>query len=208
MTARAEYTAEEWQLLRMTPYAAGMAVAVSDGVGLVETLRESVAMVVAQAEGAKRYPDNELIKALISDRMTEAAQVATPQQADAADPSRMAEQVLSTAVEDCRRALALLEERSHAAERSGYVSWVMDAAKAAAVAARHGSLFSRGPIVDGQEMAALEALAAALGVVVGELPTGGVRTATGGPGYAGATPPAPDTVRGNPDVPNGPIEPE
>jgi hypothetical protein len=208
VTARAEYTAEEWQLLRTTPYAAGMAVTMADGVGVIETLRESVAMVVAQAEGTKRYPDNELIKALLFDRSTDTAPTAAPKKADAADPSRMAEQMRDSAVEDCRRAAALLDERSHAVERSGYLRWVMDTAKAAAVAARSGGLFSRDPIVDGSERAVLEAIAEELGVEVGELATEDVPGAGPEGAGRGMDPPAPDAVTGNPGIPSGPITPE
>jgi len=215
MTARAEYTAEEWQLLRMTPYAAGMAVAVADGVGVIETLRESVALVVAQSEGAKRYPDNELIKSLIYDRSADTPQQAVLKPGEGADRSRMAEQVRDTAMEDCRSVVALLEERSQAAERAGYLGWVMDAAKATALAARSGGLFSRGPLVDEAERAVLGQIAEALGVELGELPAGDAPTATGGAGEDGGTghigegaaPPAPDSVPANADVPSGPITP-
>jgi hypothetical protein len=214
MTARAEYAADEWQLLRMTPYAAGMAVAVADGLGVLETLRESVAMVVAQSEGVKRYPGNELIKSLIFDRATDTPQQAVLKPEGGADRSRMAEQVLETAIRDCRGVAALLEERSHAAERAGYLSWVMETAKATALAARSGGLFSRGPLVDEDERAVLGRIAEALGVEVGELPAGDAPVAggpgeAGGRGYAGAgtAPPAPDTVPANADIPSGPITP-
>ena len=216
MTARAEYTAEEWQLLRMTPYAAGMAVAVADGVGVIETLRESVALVVAQSGGVKRYPDNELIESLIYDRSAGTPQQAVLKPGEGADRSRMAEQVRDTAIEDCRSVAALLEERSQAAERAGYLGWVMDAAKATALAARSGGLFSRGPLVDAAERAVLGQIAEALGVELGELPAGDAPTATGGAGEDGGTghigesaaPPAPDSVPANADVPSGPIAPE
>jgi len=216
MTARAEYTAEEWQLLRMTPYAAGMAVAVADGVGVIETLRESVALVVAQSGGVKRYPDNELIESLIYDRSAGTPQQAVLKPGEGADRSRMAEQVRDTAIEDCRSVVALLEERSQAAERAGYLGWVMDAAKATALATRSGGLFSRGPLVDEAERAVLGQIAEALGVELGELPAGDAPTATGGAGEGGGTdhigegaaPPAPDSVPANADLPSGPITPE
>jgi tellurite resistance protein len=214
MTARAEYTAEEWQLLRMTPYAAGMAVAVADGIGVTETVRESVALVVAQSEGLKRYPDNELIKSLLFDRSADKPQAAVLTPEEGADRSRMGEQVRDAALRDCRGAVALLGERSPAAERGGYLRWVMDTARAVALAARSGGLFSRGPLVDDAERAVLEEIASALGVEVGELPAADVPTAFGGPASVtdgltpGAAPPSPDSVPGSANIPSGPITPE
>jgi hypothetical protein len=170
MTARAEYTAEEWELLRVTPYAAGLAVTFSDGNSVLETIREAVALVVAEVGGLERYPDNELIRALAQDRSSKEQQEAERRGLEDAAPNETAEHLRRIALEYCRRAVALLEERSNRTERDGYLHWVMDVARAAALAVRHGGLFSRGPLVDDQERAMLQDVAGALSVDVGELP--------------------------------------
>jgi len=200
MTARAEYSADEWQLLKATPYTVGMAVVFSDGTGMLESVRESIAAVVAQVEGLQRYPENELIKALANDRSTDATTSSARADLEGLKPDEAAARLRETALQDCGKVVVLLEDRSSEIERSGYLGWVMDVARAAALAARHGGLFSRGPLVDTQERSLLEAIADALGVDVGELPV---------EGFAGAdAPPEPDAVTGDPGIPSGPISPE
>jgi hypothetical protein len=170
VTARAEYTAEEWQLLKVTPYAVGMAVVFSDGAGVIETLRESVALVVAEVEGLQRYPDNELISALANDRNSDAEQGAARVDLEGVAPEDAPAHLRDSALDDCRRAVALLADRSSQSETDGYLHWVIDVARAAALAVRHGGLFSRGPLVDSQERSILADVGKALGVEVGELP--------------------------------------
>lgn len=219
MTARAEYTAEEWGLLRFTPFAVGMAVAFVDGGGLIETLRESVALVVAQAGGLQRYPHNELIRALLTDRSADDVQADARRNLAAQAPSDAAGYLMRAALDDCRRVVALLEDRSDPVERQGYLHLIVDVARATALAARSGGLFSRGPLVDEQERSALEQIAAALCIDVGEMPVGPrradeadatddvVRGGDAGQGGEGTIPPSPDAVPGSHDVPSGPIEP-
>lgn len=170
MTAHTEYTEEEWELLRLTPYLAGMAVVFVDHSGVIETVREGIAMVVAEAGGPQHYPGNELIAALMSERSTAAEQSAARKELEGMPPDEVPGHVRKGALEDCRRVVSLLAERSSAAEREGYVHWVMDVARATAVAARNGGLFSRGPLVDDRERALLADIAEALGTDIGELP--------------------------------------
>lgn len=173
MTARAEYTAEEWQLLRFTPYAVGMAVVFSDGAGVIETLRESIALVVAQVEGVQRYPENELIGAIATDRSTDASQGTARVDLEGVAPEDAPAHLRESALDDCRKAVALLTDRSSQSEKDGYVHWVMDVARAAAMAVRHGGIFSRGPLVDAQESTILADIAEVLAVDMDELPPAG-----------------------------------
>lgn len=173
MTAKAEYTAEEWQLLRLTPYAVGMAVVFSDGAGLLESLRESIALIVAEVEGVQRYPANELIRTLAGDRSSDTQKSGATADLEGVSAEDAPTHLLSTALADARRVVDLLTERSSEGEREGYLHWVMDVARAAALATRHGGVFSRGPLVDDQERAVLADVAKALGVDVGDLPVEG-----------------------------------
>ena len=76
-----------------------MAVAFSDGGGLIETLRESVALVIAQACGLQRYPDNELIRALLTDRSDDQGRrpLGPPRAQAPADARRKCERPSTTA---------------------------------------------------------------------------------------------------------------
>lgn len=209
MTARAEYTDEEWNLLETTPYAVGLALSFSDGAGLFETLGEMTAMGAARARGPQRYPGNELVAALVTDRATARPGSPAPQAGTGGRPEDAAASLREMALQSCRDVVALLEERSHAVEAEGYKRFLMDLAVATATASRHGRWFSRGPLVDEQERALLCEISAILGIDVGDLPEGVTCAEVPGTGEA----PAPDAIGrradgGGPDIPSGPIGPE
>lgn len=172
MTARAEYTGDEWVLLLATPQTVAVAVAFSDGSALFETVSETILASVTQVGGKERHQGNELIAALIDHReRISPARLPQPQQVgeSAAD---VRQRLRSLAVGECREATALLAERSNPAEAAGYAAWVMEVAKAAAFAVRHkdGWFAEKGPTVDDEERDILTEIAAALSVPVGELP--------------------------------------
>lgn len=221
MTARAEYTAEEWVLLLTVPQAVVGAVAFADGAGFMETVGEAVLASIEQARGKERHPGNELIAALLAggERVDPAL---LPQPQRIGEPGvDVARRLRSLAIDQCRAAAALLADRSNPEEAAGYAAWVMAVAKTAATATRHkdGLFRPKGPTVDAQERAILGEIGEALGVDVGELPADSVSS---GPSDApptdayGSGPadgiPAPDTIRPlrngkGPDMPSGPIDP-
>lgn len=172
MTARAEYTSDEWALLLATPQTVAVAVAFADGGGFFETVGETVMASVAQIGGKERHPDNELIAALIDHReRIDPARLPQPQQVgETAEDVRR--RLQSLAIGECREATALLAERSNAGEAAGYAAWVMEVAKAAAVTARHreGLFGAKGPAVDVEERTLLTGIADALNTDAGELP--------------------------------------
>jgi hypothetical protein len=171
MTSRAEYTNEEWTLLQMTPFAAGLAMSLSDGSGVLETFSEVAALATERARGGELYPGNELVAALLADR-----EQPTPPPLEPAPGGAAAMDVASTlrarAVADCRAVIALLEERSHQSETEGYKRFLMDIARATATAYGHGGWFRRGPLIDEQERSLLCELSDVLGVEIGTVPDG------------------------------------
>jgi hypothetical protein len=192
VTARAEYTHDEWVLLLAAPQAAIGAVAFADGAGLLEIVAEGFTAAVAQAHGKERYPGNELIGALIGNtERVDPANIPQPQEVGE-DPAKVRARLIELAVDRCCEAMKLLQERANAAEASGYAEWVMEAARAAATARRHkeGWLAAKGPAVDAEERAVLAKIADALGVEVGELPA------------------EPDAVQDGPQIPGGAIQPK
>jgi hypothetical protein len=173
MTARSEYTAEEWALLFDAPTLVEVAVALADGSSFFETAAEGIRSGVVRYQGKVRHPGNELVAALT-----------TPEPGDIMEDHRLPEfqeegdsaavavgRLRQAAVKWCKDAMALLAERSNPEEAAGYAAWVMDVAKAAATAVRHkdGFFGAPGPVVDEPELEVLEQVARALGVDVGEL---------------------------------------
>lgn len=219
MTARAEYTAEEWDLLRVAPQAVVGAVAFADGAGLLESVGEAIMAAVTQARGKERFPGNELIAALVDDKeRMDPARLPQPQEIGE-DPESVRRRLHELALDTCREVAALLADRSNQREAAGYATWVMEIAKTAATTARHrdGLFGEKGPRVGPQERTVLEEIGEALGVDVGDLPIEPIGSVSTGPvdvpSSTGASmTPAPDTVRPSrngkgPDIPSGPINP-
>jgi hypothetical protein len=197
MTARAEYTTEEWTLLQMTPFAVGLAMSFADGSGVLETFNEVAALATERTRGAGHYPGNELVAALLADRGQPAAPVIPPAIGGAA-PTDLGSELRARAIEGCRAVVALLEDRSSADEADGYKRFLMDIARVTAMASRHGGWLSRGPAIDEQERSLLRDLSDVLGVDVGEVPDG-VPPRDVAPSMDGG---------GGQGIPTGPISPE
>ena len=174
MTARAEYSAEEWALLTDAPTLVEVAVALADGSGFFETVTEGVRSGVVRYQGKLRYPGNELVAALTTPRPGDVGQEHhLPEFQEEGDSTAVAVgRLRQAAVKWCKDAMALLAERSNPEEAAGYAAWVLDVAKAAATAVRHrsGIFAAPGPVVDEPELEVLEQVARALGVELGELP--------------------------------------
>jgi plasmid stabilization system protein ParE len=170
VTARAEYTDEEWQLLQMAPYAVGFAVAFADGSGVVESFKEIGALITERARAVARYPGNELLASLWAGQLSTAGagEPVVPE----TGANDIAEVLLARALDSCGQVVALLEERSNPDEADGYQRLLMDVAKATASAHRHGGWLARGSLVDEQERRVLNRLAKLLGVEAGLAPEG------------------------------------
>lgn len=207
MTARPEYTTAEWTLLQLTPFTVGLAMSFADGSGILETFNEVAALATERAQGAGRYPGNELVAALLADRVQPAPPPIEPAPGGATAID-VAGTLRERAVEDCRSVVALLKERSNPDEADGYKGFLMDIARATAAAYRHGGWLKHGPVIDEQERSLLCDLSDVLGVEIGAVP-GGVTCE--GPSSDGTrahdVAPAAEGDEG-PDVPSGPIEPE
>lgn len=196
MTARAEYTDEEWQLLYMSPWVVGFAVSFGDQGGAI---RETFSVAAATASVGERYPGNELLASVWASRPGTAG---ASEPIAETDPSRIGSELLERAVDTCRKVVALLEERSGPEEAEGFRTFLADVALGVANAAGGGLLDGGGARVSPAERAAVDAIRDALGL--GPLAEG---RSAGTPGTS-SEPPPPDTVRGMSGIPAGPVEPE
>ncbi len=198
MTARAEYTDEEWALLYTAPIIIGVAVAYAEPGAAA---REVITAALMQGTAAKRYPGNELLGSLWSVRPGAAAE-ATPVQpvplpSSAGEAASLPRELLDRALETARKVVALLDDRSGPLESEGVRSFLGDVAVATAEAARSGGFLGLGGVrVTPAERAAVDAIREALGLE--PMPA---------KAEDAQAPPAPDTVQGAPSVPSGPINP-
>jgi hypothetical protein len=115
MTTKADYTAEEWELLRKTPLIMAAAVIVSDLSGSVGVAREFLSMAQAVEETAQRHDTNELVAALVADLQTPQGEHAE----ETEDITDIAEARAKTLAET-REIAALLARKAPPAEAEGF----------------------------------------------------------------------------------------
>jgi hypothetical protein len=194
MTARAEYTDDEWQLLYLAPWVVGVAVALAEKGGV---LRELMTIASLSATVRERYPDDELMGALWATRQDPAI----PAQAvPAVETKEIEGALLDRALETCHKVVALLGERASTAEAQDFRLLLGEVAIAVANTTHSGGVLGFGGVlVTPAERAVVDAIRSALDLESMPGPEGGISD--------GAAPPPPDQIRGGPGVPSGAIDP-
>jgi hypothetical protein len=143
MTAKSEFTDEEWDLLREGPAAAGMIVVAADKGG---TFRETFAMAKAYAEARQQHGESELLDELVSAGPKRGSRYHSP------------EELREQGLQVLREAADLLSRKATPEEVAGYRAFVMTLAEKVADAHReHGEQVSE------RERAAMDEIAAGVG---------------------------------------------
>ncbi|MEA2304885.1 MAG: hypothetical protein QOH43_2165 [Solirubrobacteraceae bacterium] len=151
MTTKADFNAEEWDIVAQAPLLAGMSVVAASRGG---TLRESMAMAKTYAEARKQQGASELLDAL----------VASP---PAVDPSHLqqGDDMAKVVTERLREAVRLMEQKATPEEVGAYKRFILDVAEAAAKAHKEGGFLGvGGKEVSEEEQRALDQVAATLTV--------------------------------------------
>lgn len=147
MTAKADFTEQEWEIVLEGPTSAGMIVITAQRGG---TLRETVSMAKAYAEARQQHGQSELLDAIVAAR---------PE----IDHSRHGS--LDELKEDClahlRDAVSLLDRKSTPQELDEYRRFIVNLANKVAGAHREGGR-DEDPVSD-PERAAIAAIVQALG---------------------------------------------
>ena len=119
MIGKADFTPEEWWLLRETPLRVGAAVMVAAPSGTGGTLHEIIANATALANASKSFPDSDLIKMLTEPEDKELAYHPSP--AAEGDASRHAreDRVTKDTLDMCRRVADLLDHKAREPGRAG-----------------------------------------------------------------------------------------
>ena len=136
MSARWNYTPEEWELLYLTPLYVGTAVATTSKSGVFGSLREALTVATGPASVAKEFPENALIQALV-------ARENSPRARDL-DAETFARDIVTArdrAFDACHQVCALLEQKANAAEAAEYRRWVLRVAETVARSAREDGGF-------------------------------------------------------------------
>ena len=144
MTAKADFTPEEWQVVLEGPPSAGMIVVTAQRGG---TFRETIAMAKAYAEARKQHGESELLDEIVS---------AKPE----VDHTRYhsAEELKENGLRRLRDAVDVLERKVTPEELEDYRRFVLTLADKVATAHRED-----GESVSPAERTAIEEIAASLG---------------------------------------------
>ncbi|HEX3263085.1 MAG TPA: hypothetical protein VHR37_05415 [Solirubrobacterales bacterium] len=149
MTGKADYTEEEWKLLREAPTSAGMLVIQADRGG---TIRESFSMAKAYTDARKDHGASQLLDDVTSEK---------PE----VDRTRFesAEDLRTSLLQHIRDAVSLLQEKATPEEVDEYRRFLMNVANRVAEAHREGFLGMSGERVSEAEQQAVDEIAEASG---------------------------------------------
>ena len=144
MTAKADFTPQEWQVVLEGPPSAGMIVVTAQRGG---TFRETIAMAKAYVEARKQHGESELLDEIVS---------AKPEM----DHTRYhsVEELKQNGLQHLRHAVELLERKATPEELQDYRRFVLTLADKVATAHREG-----GESVSLAEEAAIKEIASILG---------------------------------------------
>ena len=122
MTGKADFTEEEWDLVREGPPAAGMVALTAEKGG---TFRESWALAKSYTEARKEHGESELLDALVAEK-PETKRYSSPEEVETKGLARLTE------------AVALLEQKATDDEVTSYKEFVLAVAERVAAAHREG----------------------------------------------------------------------
>jgi hypothetical protein len=150
MTGKSDFTAEEWKLVLEGPPTAGLLVVTAQRGG---SFRETISMAKAYTEARKHHGESELLDEIVSTK---------PE----VDRTRFhsAEELRGHGLQHLRDAVALLDQKAAPEEVEDYKRFTLNLAERVASAHREGFLGLSGERVSGAEQAAIDEIAATLGV--------------------------------------------
>jgi hypothetical protein len=134
MTAKADFTEDEWARLVRAPLVAGMAISLADPGGPIEAIKESSAAIKTVLEAAEGGGQGEFVQALSADVAEQARQRQNPMAGFKPKGAQAREQI----VDELRAVNALLIEKTSPEEAAQVREWLKSAAQRAASAAKEG----------------------------------------------------------------------
>ena len=149
MTGKADYTEEQWKLLREAPTSAGMLVIEADRGGM---MRETFSVAKAYAEARTEHGSSQLLDDIVAEK---------PE----VDRTRFqsVEELRSALLQHIRDAVSLLQQKATGEELDDYRRFLANVATRVAEAHREGFLGMSGERVSEAEQRALADIAEAAG---------------------------------------------
>jgi hypothetical protein len=134
MTARTDFSAEEWERLGRAPLVAAMAITIADPGGPIEALKESGAAVQTVLEAAQDGSHGPFVQEVAKDVAERAQRRENPMGGFRPSGAEAREQIL----DELRAVNALLVERTTPEEAEQFREFLKAAAQRAALAAKEG----------------------------------------------------------------------
>jgi hypothetical protein len=151
-----DYTAEEWKTLVTAPTAAGLLISLSDASGPIGLAKESMAVVRAIMDAAGDGPA--VVKAM-AEQLKAGVRPSMP-----SVPHSDRAQAKAVVLETVKAGVAIVAAKSPT-EEVAFKQWIVQTATKVAQASKEGTILGfGGTLVSPEEQAALNELAAALGV--------------------------------------------
>ncbi len=155
------FTEDEWSTLCLAPLWLSLAVSTATPSGTFGTAKELMTMGRSLQEAAIRQPPNSLVATVVKDMTRNRAAIQLPGQVPRQPPLAGAaapEQAAQEALEYCRKALALVEQKANPQDAGEYRRLLIDLARQVAESAKEG-----GASVSPEEQHLLDELASMLG---------------------------------------------
>jgi hypothetical protein len=150
MTAKSDFTPEEWQTVLEGPTAAGLMIAASQRGG---TFRESYSIAKAYADARREHGASQLLDDIVGEK----PKVERPH-------VHSVDELKQQSLEQLRQGLALVEQKGSPEDADQYKQFVVGLATRVAEAHREGFLGFTGDRVSDAERQAVSEVADALGV--------------------------------------------
>lgn len=157
MASKADFSAEEWQTIGLSPIITSMYISMADVSGPIGLMKEMYAAVASIVEAAQQADAIQVIKDLAIDMQGKAFKPDLPK-------FKTKEEALEFATAELGKAIALVESKTPG-DGPAFRQWLYDTATKAAEAGKEGGFLGfGGTAVSDQEKAALGQLATVLGV--------------------------------------------
>ena len=160
MTAKADFTDEEWTRLKRAPFVAGMAISLSDPGGPIELVKETAAAVKTVVGAVEQGGRGELVQAVAAEAAADAKTHKNPLH-DFKPKGALAGQMV---LEELAGVNAIVSAKASPEDAEAYRTWLKDAAREAASAAKEGGFLGFHAVrVSEGEQRMLDKLGEALG---------------------------------------------
>ncbi len=157
MTGKADFTEEEWTRLKRAPFVAGMAISLSDPGGPIELVKETAATLRVVTEAGER---GELVGALAAEASADAKARHNPLSGFKPKGALAGQEIL----EEITAVNAIATAKASPEDAEAFRTWLWDAARGAANAAKEGGFFGfHATLVSEGEQRMLDKLEEALG---------------------------------------------